>query len=61
MAKKEKNKKLPCKKHSRKMDVDVKRVYQNVMKDKLDLQDDDKVEKNICKCIKDLLVLMFLI
>lgn len=42
------------------MDAEVKKNYQNVMNDKLDLQDDDKVEKNICKCIKSLLVLMFL-
>jgi hypothetical protein len=52
MAKKEKNKKLPCKKHSRKMDADVKRVYQNVMQDNLDLRDEDNFDINIVKCIK---------
>lgn len=52
MAKKEKNKKLPCKKHSRKMDADVKKVYQNVMQDNLDLRDEDNFDINIVKCIK---------
>ena len=52
MAKKEKNKKLPCKKHSRKMDADVKRVYQNVMKDKLEWRDDGDFGIKIEKCIK---------
>ena len=52
MAKKEKNKKLPCKKHSRKMDTDVKKIYQNVMQDNLDLRDEDNFDINIVKCIK---------
>jgi hypothetical protein len=52
MAKKEKNKKLPCKKHSRKMDADVKKIYQNVMQDNLDLRDEDNFDINIVKCIK---------
>ena len=52
MTKKEKNKKLPCKKHSRKMDADVKKIYQNVMQDNLDLRDEDNFDINIVKCIK---------
>ena len=52
MAKKEKSKKLPCKKHSRKMDADVKKIYQNVMKDKLDFGDDKNFDMKLKKCIK---------
>ena len=52
MEKKKKNKKLPCKKHSRKMDADVKKIYQNVMQDNLDLRDEDNFDINIVKCIK---------
>ena len=52
MKRKRENKKLPYKKHSRKMDAEVKKIYQNIMKGKLDLKDDDKAEKNICLCFK---------
>ena len=49
MAKKEKNKKLPCKKHSRKMDADVKKIYQNVMQKNLELRVEDNFDINIVK------------
>ena len=52
MKRKRENKKLPYKKHSRKMDADVKKIYQNVMKDKLDFGDDKNFDMKLKNCIK---------
>lgn len=52
MNRKKESKKLPCKKHSRKISADVKKIYQNVMKDKLDFGDDKNFDMKFKKCIK---------
>ena len=60
MNKKKENKKVPCKKHSRKISAEVKKIYQNILKDNLDLLDDSKVERNICKCVKTIILFLLI-